>query len=292
MSAVELGKFGCEGCGRLFAWSAARAGKKGKCSCGAVLVVPMTEPGREAGGGAAKKEEEEEGLPFENLYEVAEPPPKAAPKAVVSVAAPGGAVGVGGAGKAQKKVGPAPVAYQRAAVKPDDDKITSLPRDLYWPVGLLVAGFLGFVIWAIVIFGEGMVGVGAVAVYVGGSTVVKTVVLIGLAFVFAPMAGVSFGTVGPAVLKFAAIIVFTDVAILWFDEIWRMMTSTPQLKRGMGLGIWLTLIITMLMVSGLCMYLFDMDWEETRMFAMPFSVAKAIIGLVINFALMRVMSDF
>lgn len=64
MSDTHQAQFACETCGKLYAWKPALAGKKARCKCGALILVPVAAPG---------SEEDQEGL-----YDLAEddPPPR------------------------------------------------------------------------------------------------------------------------------------------------------------------------------------------------------------------------
>lgn len=63
MSETQRAKFVCEECGKSYTWKPELAGKKAKCKCGAVMLVPQTEPGADELAG---------------LYDLAEddPPPR------------------------------------------------------------------------------------------------------------------------------------------------------------------------------------------------------------------------
>lgn len=80
MSETERAKFACEGCGKSYAWKPELAGKKAKCKCGTVMLVPQTEPGRDD--------------ELDGLYDLAEddpPPRRRATAQPATAAAAGGA---------------------------------------------------------------------------------------------------------------------------------------------------------------------------------------------------------
>ena len=47
MGAATAGQFSCESCGKSYRWKPELAGRRAKCKCGAVMLCPATEPGRQ-----------------------------------------------------------------------------------------------------------------------------------------------------------------------------------------------------------------------------------------------------
>ena len=268
---VQDGKFACESCGKRYAWKPQLAGKKAKCSCGATMVVPQAEAPKTP----AEEPEDLYGFAEDALpaTTVARPMPMPAPVAAAGAAQAGGAAAIG---------------YRSAPTKENTkqdrfsfDAMTHPPRDLYIPVALLVIGVLGILAWAIS-WGAGSGGIIAVSLITGVATLIKTAVLIGLAFIFAPMAGVSFGDARTAILKFAAIIVFTDAVGLWFDELIEMAGGMPSGRRARGRVFWLEMFLIAGLISAMCYYLFDMDSEDTGTFAIPFAVVSRVLDWILG----------
>jgi hypothetical protein len=277
---VQDGKFACDACGKRYAWKPQLAGKKARCACGAMMVVPQAEAPRTSG------DEPDE------LYGFAE---ETLPAATVARPLPMGASVASAAGVAQPG-GAAPIGYRSAPTKENTkkdrfsfDEMTHPPRDLYIPVALLIVGLLGIIAWAISWGAEpGMMAV--ISLVTGVATLVKTAILIGLAFVFAPMLGVSFGDARTAVLKFAAIVVFTDAVGLWFDELIEMAGGMPTGRRGRGRIFWLEMFLIAGLISAMCYFLFDMDSEDTGMFAIPFAVISRILDWILGLVLGAVLA--
>src|SRR6185436_8100054 len=119
-------------------------------------------------------------------------------------------------------VAAAPLTYHRAADKEEIERdrfreanLISPGRDIYAPIIILIIGFFGLMGWASYqTEGSTFVMILVSAIW-GLTTVVKTAILIGMAFVYAPQLGIGFGDVKTAILKFAAIILFSDALDAW-----------------------------------------------------------------------------
>ncbi|MGB7156708.1 MAG: hypothetical protein WBD40_01500, partial [Tepidisphaeraceae bacterium] len=264
---VEDGKFACDACGKRYTWKPQLAGKKAKCACGATMVVPAAE--------APQANDEPD-----DLYGFAEDP---LPPATVARPMP-----MPSAAATLERAQPSKAIGYRSAPTKDNTKrdrfsfneMTHPPRDLYIPVALLIVGLLGILAWAISL-GAGPVIVAVVSLAAGAATLVKTAILIGLAFIVAPMMGISFGDARTAILKFAAIIIFTDAVGLWYDELVELVGGYPSGRRSGRRVFWLQILLIAGLISVLCFYLFDMDSEDTGMFAIPFAIASLVIGWVL-----------
>lgn len=262
MARVVDGKFACDSCGRRYTWKAALAGKKAKCACGVVMVVPEAEESAAAQPSDA------------DMYDVAEAPAVAAPRAVpvVSRAAPVERAPQGGVALEYGKSPEERLAF---------DELVHPPRDLYVPLGLLIAGFVAIFASVMRQVGLGVGQLAAVSFITGGVTLIKTVIVILLALVIAPRFGISFGTFWTAVLKFAAILVFTDGAILWLIEFMRhtgAISASGRMARG---TITVGLIFSAAIMSFLMHYLFDMEREETAWVALPMAILSKVIDFVL-----------
>lgn len=271
MSQVIDGKFACGGCGKRYTWKPELAGKSAKCKCGTVFKVPAALPAK------AKPKPVVE----EDVYDIADAPPE--PKAMPPRPA--------GAAIAEAPVArtlayqSAPTEKQIRAARESAEKLVDRRRDFHAPIAILAAGFVAFLLWGLTqaSTGEGALLGAVVMIYSFVATFIKTVALIGLALVAAPMMGISFGGFWTAVLKFAAIIVFTDAALLWLDTAMEHMGAMPQSGRNVGRVLIIQLVATAAVISVLSMYLFDMDSEETGKFAGPFAIASFVIGWILNF---------
>ena len=258
---VVDGKFSCGKCGKQFKWKSELAGKRAKCTCGAAIVVPAVEAPPEAPP-----------PDFDNLYDFAEPtdsppaPPVAAPAPPPAAAA-------------SRAI---PYRSAPAAPKPDHSPYEASPFiDLYLPVALLGIGFAAMMAWAVDIVGAGAGGAVAVAVFTVVSTLIKTAILIGLAMIIAPWAGILFRGVGKGALKLAAILVFTDAADLWLDYIMRATGAVRPHVISIR-AIFASLALAAVLISFLSRILFQTDAEETKTFALPLAILSQIIGFVLK----------
>ena len=247
MSQQSAGTFSCEHCGHRFDWKPPIAGKKARCVCGQVVVVPQDEP-----------EAPEEYGP----YELAEVPPMA----VIPVE-------------------PEPLMYEP---KPRDRfsaaVTTYLPRDVYAPAGLLVGSFLAMLLWATAHMQVPLGTLANTAFLAAVVTAIKTTLLITLALVAAPRIGVSFGPFPTATLKFVAIIIVIDAAILWLEVLmnnggaWRS-------ARAHARAVLISLLLACAIASFLCHYLFVMNRDETARVAFPLALLSRLLGFIVKILL-------
>ena len=277
-----MGKFACSVCGKQYTWKDSIAGKRARCACGASLLVPKTDPAAETSASSDNGD----------LYDLAEPVEQ--PRTVVPVPAVAPAVVAGAGGSSVR-----PLTYRSAGRgnEPEDreaerfsfDRITHPPRDLYVPVALLVAGFFATFAWAIVEVDAGAFGVIVVSIITSVFTVIKTAILIALALVIAPRFGVSFGELRTAILKFAALVIFTDAALLWFDF---AVEAAGGVRPGrISIRIMaISLFFSAALIGSLMLYLFDMERDDTALVAFPFALASKIIGFVLNLIAVVILS--
>jgi hypothetical protein len=279
-SKVVGGKFSCAACGKQYAWKPQLAGKKAKCACGAAIVVPHATVAPPIPAPAPADYD---------LYDVAPPPAVVAP----ALTAPGlpaqhdtAAPRYPGAGKVGVVMRPA----DDAATAPRDTggkrrdrsaDIHDVRRDLLLPLGLIAAGFVGMLAWAVLAADAGAGGIVLVTLAAFVSTVVKTICIIALALIAAPMFGISFGDFRTAIAKFAAVIIFTDMALLWLSEIIEHVAGSSGGRAPRGSGI-VTILLATALISFLVRFLFDMDSEETGYVALPLAIASLIIGFILK----------
>jgi hypothetical protein len=257
----EKPKFSCDSCGKTYEWKLALAGRRAKCKCGATIMVPTELPG------AAEPD---------GLYDFAEPSPLPAAGAVPAA--------IGNAAPAIAYATPDPVDKRFSF-----DNLYHKPRDFYFPTAAFVIGFIALLVWAAYVSGGSS---GAVLLFSGFlcvTTLFKTVVMIGAAFVIAPMAGVSFGGIWTAVLKLAAIAVVTDAGLFWLQTIMEATGAYPTTggyaRRAF---VWIAVINTMLAAAliGIMLRLFfDMDRDEVATIAVPLAILNRILNFLILLAL-------
>ena len=266
MSSAALdNKFPCPACGKQYTWRPQLAGKRAKCACGSVVQIPKTAP--------ATAPFEDDDRPTD-LYDVAEPPPE--PVQPLAPAVP-----------AMTPPGSKTIAYQSAPTEADrkrdrfrDENISNPARDLYVPLALLVIGFFATIGWAVHEINSGFAAILFASFIATFFTAVKTGILLLAAFSFAPQLGISFGRLGPAILKFAAIILLTDAALLWWDDV----IAAPLAPRHyISFGrISISTLICAALISICSRYLFEMDAEEIGTFCIPVAIASRFIGFLLN----------
>lgn len=271
MSTVGAQKFTCESCNKTYTWKPELAGKKAKCKCGFVMTVPKQ---------IAPPEPVEE-----DTYDIVDVPEEKPAKRKLALAPAAPASDESAAPRPAARSG-VPLSYQgmpgqRKADKFDPAGSTMMDpmRDIYAPVGLLIAGFL----IQIIFYAVNSRGGNLVAVSLGVSllTAFKAVLLIAFAFVMAGPLGVSFGGLWTMILKLAAIACFCDGVTTWVDAgvdkitgvggMFGMMISFP-----VSLGVYWALLI----------YLFSMDAGDSWLVVVVLSVFDYIIRTVIFMLLM------
>jgi hypothetical protein len=124
----------------------------------------------------------------------------------------------------------------------------------------LVLTFIGLVIWVIVGMSKFGVGPGTMILIVAIDASVRTVLLVGAAFVTAQMLGVSFGDLGAAWLKFAAVVV---------------------LPGAIGAAIPFGGIVGMVIAFGLLLWLFDLEVYQAAVFAIIYFVVSIVAALIL-----------
>ncbi|MGA2442447.1 MAG: hypothetical protein ABSH08_15955 [Tepidisphaeraceae bacterium] len=147
------------------------------------------------------------------------------------------------------------------------DNLLDPVRDFYVPLILLVGGFLAALAWVILQTAMGTKGLVIMSLVVGLAVLLKTTVLVALALWGASKLDVSLGLVGPAILKFAGMIISIDSTRLWLN-----------LRGRLDLGFVLVMILC------LSCYLFDLADDDARIFRMVL-VPIAIIWLLIDILL-------
>ncbi len=173
------------------------------------------------------------------------------------------------------------------------DSLTDPVRDLYVPSGLIAAGLLGSLIFVFAQTHLGINGVMIVCVLVSILTAIKIGALIFAALALAPLIGISFGILSHAILKFTAIIIFIDAATLWVDVIFKATGAISP--NGLTPILYLMFVhfaLAVMMLGGLCAYLFSLDWNEVAMLAVPMAILSWIVGLIVSVILFALLAAF
>jgi hypothetical protein len=289
-----LEKFSCEACKRTYSWKKEIAGKRLKCKCGQPITVPvpMAKPVAApqdddlyalADFAAAERQSADNAPPVVvEPVEEAAPAPKRAAKA-------SGAKAAAGAGTAAAAI---PLGYRRP-LNPREQAnagtVIDVKRDFYAPIALLIAGAILYLGYYAFHYSLGIVGLFGVSIGLMIMTVLETAVLIGFAFVAAGPLGVSFGGVGTAILKLAAIALFCDGVTTWVDGFIEHYGGGSAGIMGYGaiglpvaLGIyWATLI-----------YLFSMDPGDSWFVVAILSIFYRILRIVLLLLLLKLILSF
>lgn len=263
MVAGTSSRFACEGCGKSLVWKAAQAGKKVRCSCGTVMVVPQ------APHSGAKP-----AIPGSLI-----PPPP------IAQAAPAPTLGYV---SARPK--------RRATEALPTDKLIDPVRDIYVPTALLVIGFLLIGLWGLV--GRGINAQMSMLVLAAScvSTMIKTIVLVLVCVAITAKHGdVSFGMLWPAVLKFSSIILINDAMLNWF-EAWQIYRGAIEVRHNvMYIDIWLLvweMFMASFLVGILLWYLFDIEKEQMFWMGAAIAFASMAVGFGLRFAVVWGINTF
>ena len=135
----------------------------------------------------------------------------------------------------------------------------SAPKDVQIPLTLIVAAFLLFALAGYRVAGPS--GPAAAMAAVGVAAVIGTALMLAAAFVTASMIGVSFGELGPAALKLAAIYLFPAA----------VGTLLPY-GGFFALVIWLALLL----------WLFDLEVYQAVVFAIILFVVNWLTAILIR----------
>jgi DNA-directed RNA polymerase subunit RPC12/RpoP len=240
----EHGKFSCSSCGRQFAWKAAQAGRRAKCTCGATIQIPATDP---------SKDQVEENLldpmPVETI-------PVDAP-VVPIYSTPVHAM--------------RPVVVETSEDDAGDYDAIVLARDIYLPAILIFMALVLIIGWAGIKSDHFLLG----ALIMCASALIKTAIMVGLALLIGPAIGFQFGDIKTAVLKLAALVMFTDATVLWIESI---VSEDAVSLRAVVVGF----LFAIAMVVLLMFYLFGLTRQETRRVAYVFAIVSWAIGLGVN----------
>lgn len=261
MSSSAAAKFSCDSCGKQYTWKPELGGKKAKCKCGTVMVVPKelsaTEP----------EPDLYDLLPQGDVDESATARVVAAP---VAVAAPS-------KGNSAAPASPM-LGYQRGPSARERERMSSsvlmeMKRDVYVPVALLIAGFALYVGFYAIKYQLSGAGIAATTAGVGIMMTIKAVLLIGFALMVAGPLGVSFGGIWTAALKLAAIAVFVDGATTVIDNLIGVgsFMGFSLISFPIALGLYWVLLI----------YLFSMDSGDSWFVVMLLCVFDQIVRTVI-----------
>ncbi len=276
MSEVETSQFSCEGCGKSYRWKPELSGRRVKCKCGQVMTVPQP---------AAPDAQED-------LYDLAPTADEDAIKAAFAAARKQAAVA---AERAPATVSPSTrsptspfIGYQRGPTQREQERASpsvtmDMTRDVYAPVGLLLAGLAAYVGYYAIRYEMSGAGIALTTMGLSIMTAFKALLLIGFAFVVAGPLGVSFGGVWTAILKLAAIAVFADGMATWVDA-----GVAKIAGGGGGFAGMISFPVTLGVFWLLLIYLFSMDSGDSWMVVMLLAVFNFIVRWVLLLVLLQI----
>jgi len=291
--AGDAEKFACGGCQRELTWKKEFVGRRIKCKfCGHSMAIPPQPLGAEPEPEAA----EDDLYALSDLANDARSAAAKLPPTIVQAVAPPIAMPAAAAAAAGASKSAIPLAYQRAPTarelaRSSSDVFIHKKRDIQVPIALLIIGaalYLGYYAIHYHLGGFAILATGIGLVIMG---ILETAILFGFALVIAGPLGVSFGGIGTALLKFAAVALFCDGITTWVDGLFA--TWTGGLGGGgifgfgaiglpIALGVyWVTLI-----------YLFSMDPGDSWMVVVILSIFYRILRVVLIVLLLQFILSF
>jgi hypothetical protein len=280
-------KFYCGGCQHAMTWKQEYAGRRIKCKrCGHAMVIPA-QPGRPE---PEPEPQEDDLYALSDLASDARAAAASLPPTIVEAVA---AAPV--AAKKPPRSG-IPLAYQQGPTPGDRrraaaDSQIDPTRDLYVPIGLLLVGTVLHIGFYAIHYNLGGIAIISTSIGLTIMTLLETTVLFGFALAIAGPLGVSFGGVGTAILKLAAIAVFCDGLTTWADGLFAKyaghMASGGLMSFGVigfpiALGVYWTLLI----------YLFSMDPGDSWLVVVILAVFSRILRIVLLLLLLRLILSF
>jgi hypothetical protein len=265
--------FRCQKCSASFPWAAQHVGRLARCKCGNVLKVPP-----QPNEGVAQVEAAKEPLGIQPQTPAVSAPPT--PPAPTSTSSP-----------TQIKADPFPSFLRVPNHDPADDQLDAETeaalaetgrygedpeahrkpdprRDLQVPVALLVAG-------AVMTFISINSGSGSGAIMAAVATiitlVISTILFLGGGLLAAHFGGIYLGTLGPALLKFAAVSIFPASLADLITSLLGGDMAVACIGNGVG-------IVT---CWGLVSYLFRLDGPKTITVVISVAIVKVVLGFIL-----------
>jgi len=183
-----------------------------------------------------------------------------------------------------------PLGYQRGPTAREIERSSSRVlidprRDYQVTIALLAIGAILYIGYYAIHYSLSPLGIMSTGIGLAVMTVFEMAALIGFAFFIAGPLGVSFGGVGTAMLKLAAIAVFCDGLTTWVDGF------VAKYSGGFGAGIFgygvLGFPIALGVYWSLLIYLFDMDPGDSWMVVVILAVFYRILRIVLLLLLLK-----
>jgi hypothetical protein len=218
-------QFACESCGKFFRWKPQLAGKKVKCPCGHIMLVPAAI------------------VPEDDLYEFAESAPLPVEKITASPSSPQHVL---------------PIEYHQPktgrAVE-SDDYFPDRAKDLYFPLALIGGGLIIQFTYAAFFSPQTVIGGSLRAMLeVGRDMVLSTVLMLVAILIVARVRKINIGQLPVAMMKLCAVAIAPGAVALLLAP---LAMFIPLIG---GLGIWAAQFILFFALLGA---LFDLDESDT-----------------------------
>jgi hypothetical protein len=281
-------KFACGGCQRELTWKKEFVGRRIKCKfCGHSMAIPPHPLGAEPQPEPA----EDELYGLSDLANDARSAAAKLPPTIVQAIAPPIAMPTVAAAVAGSSKSAIPLAYQRAPTarelaRSSSDVFIDKKRDIQVPIALLIIGAALYLGYYAIHYHLGGFAILAIGIGLVIMAVLKTGILFGFALVIAGPLGVSFGGIGTALLKFAAVALFCDGITTWVDGLFAMWSGGlggggifgfGAIGLPVALGVyWVTLI-----------YLFSMDPGDSWLVVVILAVFSQFLRVVLILLLLR-----
>jgi hypothetical protein len=183
--------------------------------------------------------------------------------------------------------GPTPGDLRRAAANSHIDP----NRDLYVPIGLLLVGTVLYIGFYAIHYNLGGIAIISTSIGLTIMTVLETAVLFGFALAIASPLGVSFGGIGTALLKLAAIAVFCDGVTTWADGLFAKFAGHMAGGGLMSFGV-IGLPVALAVYWTLLTYLFSMDAGDAWLVVIILTVFSRILQIVLLLLLLKLILSF
>lgn len=283
-------KFSCGGCQRQLTWKKEFVGRRIKCKfCGHAMAIPPQPLGAEP----EPERVEDELYALSDLANDARSAAAKLPPTIVQAVAPPIALPAAAGGASHPAI---PLAYQRAPTARELERSASnvfihKKRDIQVPIALLIIGAALYLSYYAIQYHVGALAILAIGIGLIIMAVLKTGILFGFALVIAGPLGVSFGGIGTALLKFAAVALFCDGITTWVDGLFAMWTGGIGGGGIFGFGViglpialgvyWVTLI-----------YLFSMDPGDSWLVVIILAIFSQIVRVALIVLLLRLILSF
>lgn len=252
-------------------WTAAIAGKSGRCKCGATVRVPKEiEPPAEIDLLDALAQSTTPVVESNIGYNA--PPP------VAASAAPA-----------------VPLQYQpqrpKAAGSSGGNPFSlELLREFYFPGAVLILGYVAMMAW--LGYHGSLIAVAVITVLFLATLamVVKTIILSLFAWYLASKTGGSFGNPLSTILKVAALVVALDAAIVWTLN--AMVGLGMITRRGETYVVWVPLldlfVVTLVVAALISRFLYGLRGAEANLFSRFIAGGNLAINLLVIFVLVMI----